>query len=205
MRSMASRGALGGLSEATLDAMTVMDAFGKDVVMIETVGAGQDEVEIASTALTTVLINTPGTGDDIQAMKAGIMEIADVLVVNKADLPGADLLVSQLKALLSPRSDREWEPPVVKVVGSSSEGIDELLEACDRHHAFLRDSNGLREAERRRARHHLISLTRTRLLADLFQYTVGETRLEDLIDAVVERRLDPHSAVDQWIDPNSIR
>ena len=98
MRSLASRGALGGLSAATLDVIALLDAFGKDVILIETVGAGQDEVEIAGTAQTTILVNMPGTGDDIQTMKAGIMEIADVLAVNKADLPGADLLVSQLRA-----------------------------------------------------------------------------------------------------------
>ena len=115
IRSLASRGALGGLSAATQDVIHVLDAYGKDVILIETVGAGQDEVDIAGAAQTTILVNTPNMGDEVQTLKAGIMEIADVLAVNKSDLPGADRMVSALKALLSLNPDRGWDPPVVRV------------------------------------------------------------------------------------------
>ncbi|MYD74917.1 MAG: methylmalonyl Co-A mutase-associated GTPase MeaB [Chloroflexi bacterium] len=118
IRSLASRGALGGLSAATQDVVHVLDAYGKDVILIETVGAGQDEVDIAGAAQTTILVNTPNMGDEVQTLKAGIMEIADVLAVNKSDLPGADRMVSALKALLSLNPDRGWDPPVVRVVAT---------------------------------------------------------------------------------------
>ena len=199
VRSFASRGALGGLAPSTLDAVTVLDAFGKDVILIETVGAGQDEVEIAGTAQTTVVLNTPGAGDDIQAMKAGIMEIADVLAVNKADLPGADTLVGQLEALLTFAPDHDWEPPIVRMVATRGEGIGDLVDACDRHGAFLRESGRLEAADRRRARYQLLALARAQLLAGLMKQAGGEDTLESLVEAVVQRRLDPHSAVDQWL------
>lgn len=199
LRSLASRGSLGGLSEGSMDVILVMDAFGKDVILIETVGAGQDEVEIAGTALTTVLVNTPGMGDDIQAMKAGIMEIADVLAVNKADLPGADILVSQLSALLSLAPAEGWDPPIIKVTATEAEGIEALIDACDKHHAYLVESGTIAESEANRARRQIVALARRRLLAQLIEHSGGQDRLDELVAAVAERQLDPHSAVDQWI------
>ncbi|MEE9276860.1 MAG: methylmalonyl Co-A mutase-associated GTPase MeaB [Dehalococcoidia bacterium] len=199
LRSLATRGSLGGLSEGTLDCIAVLDAFGKDVILIETVGAGQDEVEIAATAQTTVLINTPGMGDDIQTMKAGIMEIADILAVNKADLPGADVLMAQLRALLTFSTDRSWDPPILRLIATQGEGLAELADACDQHFAFLQESGRLQEAARGRVRQQIIGLARTQLLAGLVRHTGGEERLEGLVDSVVRRTIDPHTAVAEWI------
>ncbi len=199
IRSLASRGSLGGLSASTLDVVAVLDAFGKDVILIETVGAGQDEVEIAGTAQSTILVNTPGMGDDIQTMKAGIMEIADILAVNKADLPGADLLVSQLHALLSFSADRDWQAPIVRMVATQGDGIDSLADACEQHLAFLKQSGRLADVERRRVRHHISTLARTELLSGLLSKTGGEQRLETLVDQVIDRTIDPHTAVEAWI------
>jgi LAO/AO transport system kinase len=140
---MATRGSLGGLSEMAADAVAVLDAFGKDVVLLETVGAGQDEVEVAGAAQTTALILTPGTGDDIQTMKAGIMEIADLLVVNKADLPNTDALIAALKAHLSIGEHGDWEVPILRVVASRGTGITELADALERHRASLESSGRL--------------------------------------------------------------
>ena len=182
-----------------MDVILAMDAFGKDVILIETVGAGQDEVEIAGTAKTTILVNTPGMGDDIQTMKAGIMEIADVLAVNKADQPGADILVSQLSALLSLSPKVEWDPPILKVVATEGTGITELADACDQHHAHLQDSGRIKDSERDRSRRQILNLARRRLLSRLMEHSGGEERLAQLVSAVADRTLDPHSAVDQWI------
>ncbi len=199
IRSLASRGALGGLSAATQDVVHVLDAFGKDVILIETVGAGQDEVDIAGAAQTTILINTPNMGDEVQTLKAGIMEIADVLVVNKSDLPGADRMVSALKALLSLNPDRGWQPPVVRVVGTSGEGIERLLQACDAHFDELQSTGRLEASELERARQQITSLARANVLNRL-RTESGERRLADLSDAVAGRRLDPHSAAAAWLD-----
>ena len=199
MRSLASRGALGGLSSGTMDVILALDAFGKDVILIETVGAGQDEVEIAGTAQTTVLINTPGMGDDIQAMKAGIMEIADVLGINKADLPGAEILESQLRALLTFSAHKDWEPPIVRMVATKNEGMAALADACDRHHAYLRESGRWEAAEKRRARHQLLTEARQRLLRRIMERGGGEARFDALVTAVARRETDPHSAVDVLI------
>ena len=199
IRSLATRGALGGLSAGVADVVLLLDAFGKDIVLIETVGAGQDEVEIAGTAQTTVLVNTPGMGDDIQTMKAGIMEIADVLAVNKADLPGADILISQLQALLSLSTDKSWAPPIVRMIATERSGIADLADACDAHRDFLAQSGRLADDERDRVRRRILELTRNRLLAELLQHAGGEDRLETLVAAVVDRTLDPHAAADRWL------
>lgn len=199
MRSLASRGALGGLADATADLILVLDAFGKDVILIETVGAGQDEVEIAATAQTSVLISTPGMGDDIQTLKAGIMEIADIHAVNKADLPGADTMVSQLHALLSLAPAVEWEPPVLKLIATEEDGIVALADACERHARFLHESGRSQEAERDRVRRQLLGLARRRLLAGLLDQDGGAQRLEQIVRAVADREIDPHTAVDEWI------
>lgn len=198
IRSLASRGALGGLSAATQDVVHVLDAYGKDVVLIETVGAGQDEVEIASTAQTTVLVNTPNMGDDVQTLKAGIMEIADVLAVNKADLPGVDRMVSALKALLSLAPDRDWQPPITPLVATKSEGVEALVDACEAHHAHLAETDALAQSEASRARQQIVALARGRMLARLLS-EMGEERLVELSAAVAARTTDPHSAAEAWV------
>src|SRR5205823_316721 len=128
MRSMATRGLMGGLARSTLDVVLLLDAFGKDVVIIETVGVGQDEVEIARAADTTLVVGVPNLGDDIQAIKAGILEIADILVVNKADLPGADRLLADLRAMLQLADEREWPVPIASTVATSGSGVSDLVD-----------------------------------------------------------------------------
>ena len=199
IRSLASRGALGGLSHATLDVVAVLDASGRDVILIETVGAGQDEVEIAGAAQTTVLINTPGAGDDIQAMKAGIMEIADVLCVNKADHPGADALVGQLRALLSLGGERDWQPPIVRTIATQDEGAAELVDAIAAHHDHLAGSGALAARERDRLRRQVVAIARAELMAGLLRDEGAESRLPQILDEVAARRLDPRSAAAAWI------
>jgi LAO/AO transport system kinase len=196
MRSMAGRGALGGLAPTIDGVVAIMDAFGFDYVLIETVGAGQDEVEIAGTALTTVLVNNPGTGDDIQALKAGIIEIADILVVNKADHPGADVLVSQLRALLSLAPRGAHRPPILKTTATKGEGFAELADAIDEHYADLQSSGELAERRAVDARHQVLSLTRAILLEKIRQST-DETDIAALVHRVAARELDPHSAAEQ--------
>lgn len=203
VRSMATRGALGGLAATAGDVVAVLDAAGFDVILIETVGAGQDEVAVADAAQTTVVVNTPGTGDDIQALKAGILEIADILVVNKADLPGADLLMRQLRSLLSLRetndTNAEYEPPILATVATKNEGIAALADAITEHHRYLKTSGRLEANRRQHARRQVLALARTELLRRLLAQVEGNGRLEALIDAVARGVLDPHSAAEQLI------
>jgi LAO/AO transport system kinase len=198
MRSMATRGSLGGLSETAADAVAVLDAFGKEIVLLETVGAGQDEVEVASAAQTTVLILTPGTGDDVQTMKAGIMEIADLLVVNKADLPNADALVAALKAHLSMSEHGEWLIPILKVVAVREQGISDLADAIEKHRAYLESSGQLEQALRERAHHQVVAATQTEALRRILR--ANGSLLDELVSAVAERNLDPHSAAEKLVD-----
>ncbi len=199
VRSMASRGALGGLAPTIDDAVAVMDAFGFPYVFIETVGAGQDEVEIAGTALTTVLVNNPGTGDDIQALKAGIIEIADVLVVNKADRPGADVLVSQLRALLSLAPSEGREVPILSTVATTGDGVPELVDAIDGHRAWLDSSGELAEHRRQEARHQVLSVAQ-RMLLERIRAATSEDTLGALVAQVADRSLDPKSAAEKLIE-----
>ncbi|MCC6381779.1 MAG: methylmalonyl Co-A mutase-associated GTPase MeaB [Dehalococcoidia bacterium] len=196
VRSMASRGALGGLAPSIDDVVSIMDAFGFDYVLIETVGAGQDEVEIAGTALTTILVNNPGTGDDIQAMKAGIIEIADILVVNKADHPGADVLVSQLQALLSLAPAGSRRPPILKTTAIRGEGIAELADAVAGHRAGLEHSGELEQQRAADARHQVLAIARAILLERIRRAT-PEEELDGLVRRVAARELDPHTAAEE--------
>jgi LAO/AO transport system kinase len=196
VRSMASRGALGGLAPTIDDVVSVMDAFGFDYVLIETVGAGQDEVEIAGTALTTILVNNPGTGDDIQAMKAGIIEIADILVVNKADHPGADVLVSQLQALLSLAPKEMRRPPIIKTTAIKAEGFEKLAEAIAAHRDYLESSGELARQRAADARHQVLSIARA-ILIERIRRSTPEAELASLVERVAARELDPHTAAEE--------
>ena len=198
MRSMASRGAIGGLAPTIDDVVAVLDAFGFDFILIETVGAGQDEVEIAGTALTTVLVNNPGTGDDIQALKAGIIEIADVLVVNKADHPGADVLVSQLQALLSLAPAGSRRPPIIKTTAVKGEGMEALAEAIDAHRQELESSGQLEEQRAIDARHQVLGIARA-ILLERIRVSTSDDELDALVRRVAARDLDPHSAAEALV------
>jgi LAO/AO transport system kinase len=194
IRSMATRGHLGGLSRSTADVVTVLDAAGYDVVLVETVGVGQDEVEIVAQAETTVVVTVPGLGDEIQAIKAGILEIADVLVVNKADREGADRSVRDLRSMLELRGHEARTVEIVKTVASSGAGIDELLAAVGRHRA-LGDEQGGGPSGRRRKRAEA-------MLGEVIQDRMRKAAARalaahpELIEQVASRTLDPYTATD---------
>jgi LAO/AO transport system kinase len=199
VRSMATRGELGGLAPMTAEVAAVLDAAGKDLIFVETVGAGQDEVEVASAAETTVLVLTPATGDDVQAMKAGIMEVADVLVVNKADLPGADALVGQLQAMTAHASRGRLEVPIVRTVATKATGAVELADAIEQHHSKLAASGELEQLRVERALRQLLAAARQRLLAELLETNKRDGRLESLVRAVAARELDPYEAAQRLV------
>jgi LAO/AO transport system kinase len=198
IRSMATRGSLGGPARATSDVASVLDAAGRDIVLIETVGVGQDEVDIARLADVTLVLLVPGMGDDVQTIKAGIMEIADIFVINKADHPGADRLNQEIRAMLSisPRADN-WTPPIVHTVASQGAGSNELLAAIDQYMEF-QQAGGL--AERRRAKHW-----RDRLLERVVTDLLGSGILDEYATRVSARQADPYSVVEEIIDKIDLR
>jgi LAO/AO transport system kinase len=199
MRSMATRGNLGGLAPSTAGVVTALDAFGKDMVLVETVGAGQDEVEVAAMADTTVVVLTPGSGDDVQAMKAGIMEIADILVVNKSDLPNADLLVRQLRSIIE-ATHGERMTPIVRTAGALGDGVADLADALDEHRDYIA-SSGVRDTHRRdQARHQVLALARQRLIDRVITTHGNDGKLAGLVEQVAARQMDPHTAADKLIE-----
>jgi len=221
IRSMANRGSLGGLAAATGDVARVLDAAGFDIVLIETVGAGQSEVDIARTAYTTVVVDAPGLGDDVQAIKAGILEIADILVVNKADRPGAENTVRALRAMLElghrlrsaghhgpllnhgdalpePALDL-WTVPILKTVATEKSGLDELADAIERHRAYLRESGLYEERARQGVQAELATRLREELLARLLDER-SPAAVADVIERILARRLDPGSAVRELLN-----
>jgi LAO/AO transport system kinase len=197
IRSMASRGHLGGLSWTTPQALRVLDAAGCDVVLIETVGVGQSEVEIAGLADTTVVLLAPGMGDGIQAAKAGILEIGDLYVVNKADRDGADQVRRELRSMLALADAPEgaWRPPIVKTVAAKGEGLDEVAAELDRHRAWLEESGELEERRTRRARDEVEAIAVTALRAR-WGDVHGRSELDELAAAVVRGESDPYTAAD---------
>jgi LAO/AO transport system kinase len=202
VRSMATRGTLGGLSKATADTVKVLDAFGKDFIIIETVGVGQDEVDIVRTADTTLLISVPGLGDDIQALKAGIMEIGDIFVVNKADREGADRVVTELSLMLdlSPAKSA-WRPPVIKTVGTLGEGIAELAEKILAHRKFLEEGEGLVKKRNIRAREEIINLIEKEISKYIHKMLKYDVAFDEVIDQVVARKKDPYSYAQTVTEP----
>jgi LAO/AO transport system kinase len=200
IRSMATRGNLGGLARATVDAVAILDAAGFEKVIVETVGVGQDEVEIVKTADVSVVVLVPGMGDDIQAIKAGIMEIGDVFVINKADRDGVLRAEKELEALLSlaHRPDM-WMPPIVKTVATESRGLEELAAAVESYREFQRTASGAHGRRGAVARWRILELLRERLLARALEEDGTRERLESLAAEVAEKRRDPYSAVEELI------
>jgi LAO/AO transport system kinase len=201
IRSMASRGHLGGLSWTTPQALRVLDAAGCEVVLVETVGVGQSEVEIAGLADTTVVLLAPGMGDGIQAAKAGILEIGDVFVVNKADREGADATVRDIRHMISLGDRTEpglWRPPVVKTVAAKGEGVDEVMEALDKHVAWMEKTGALRERRVRRAGDEIESIALQQLRARMGDLRHGNG-VDELAAEVVDGRTDPYAAADQVV------
>ncbi len=201
IRSMASRGHLGGLAWSTPQALRVLDAAGCDVILVETVGVGQSEVEIAGMADTTMVLMAPGMGDGIQAAKAGILEIGDLYVVNKADRDGADQVRRDLRSMLAlaERPEGAWKPPIVKTVAHRGEGLDELAAEIDRHRAWLESSGELERRRRRRARDEIEAIAVT-ALRRRWGDVHGRSELDDLAAAVVAGATDPYSAADELLD-----
>jgi GTPase len=199
IRSMATRGHLGGLARSTGDAALVLDAAGKDVIIIETVGVGQDEVDIIRTADVSIVTLVPGTGDEVQALKAGIMEIADIFVVNKADREGADRLVSAVETNLGLHTyaSGEWRPPVVKTVATSGAGIPELVAAIGQ---FRAHSDGAQAARRKtRSEYRLRELVSHRFMEHLEREVLGSGELASMVDRIAARDLDPYTAANELL------
>jgi len=192
IRSMATRGHPGGLALATFDAVRVLDAMGMDIVFVETVGAGQSEVEIASRAHTTVVVEMPLTGDAVQTMKAGLLEIGDIYVVNKVDLADADTLVANLKFQLQARDG--WTPPIVRTSALQEQGVDELAHAIDRHREFLRSSHLWEKREIARARQEILENARRFLASRIGDVRSVGAAFDRLAQKVVSRSLDPQAA-----------
>src|SRR6476659_2340259 len=200
IRSMASRGSLGGLSEATLQAALLMDASGKDEVYLETVGVGQAEVDIIDHADTVVLALMPGSGDSIQALKAGVMEIPDVIVVNKADHPLTDTMVREIRGVLSLGPKTSWRVPIVRTKAATGEGVEELAERIDEHRRHIIEEGTLEERRRRNLRNEVMELATVRLRRRLEESVREDESLKELLDEVVARRLDPASAATKLLD-----
>ena len=202
IRSLATRGQLGGLSRATSDSARVLDAMGKDVILIETVGVGQDEVEICRLAHTTVVVVVPGLGDDIQAIKAGILEVADLFAVNKSDREGADRTVRDLRSMLelshAVGKEAGHEIAIVKCVASRNEGVAEVWSAIEAHYQFLKSGPGLVERETQRAKNELVEVLRDRLLSVALEKLAQEgAHLDDLALRIARREIDPYSVADE--------
>jgi LAO/AO transport system kinase len=200
IRSMATRGCLGGLARATTDVATVLDASGKDLVLIETVGVGQDEVDIVRLADVTVVILVPGMGDDVQTIKAGIMEIADIFVINKSDREGADRVEREIRAMqtLAIRSDK-WTPTIVKTVAVEGKGVPELAAAIANYEQFLRKQGLLLKKKISNWRERLIEMLREALLQRLLSERLPEGKIESLAVEIAEHRRDPYSLVEEIV------
>ncbi len=195
IRSMATRGSLGGLARATSDVVKVLDAAGYDRILIETVGAGQAEVDIAKTAHTTIVVEAPGFGDDIQAIKAGILEIADVFAVNKADREGADSTVTALEMMLDLNGTEpgQWRPPIVKTVAIRGDGVAELVDRVEEHYEHLRQSGLLARKEAERVRDELVALVQHELTEALLA-SLRPGELDEWVRRVASREADPYAA-----------
>jgi LAO/AO transport system kinase len=194
IRSMANRGALGGLSEAALQAALLMDASGRDTVLLETVGVGQAEVDIIDHADTVVLVLQPGSGDSIQALKAGVMEIPDVIVVNKADHPLTDTMVREIKGILALGGHRDWTVPIVRAEAVRNVGIEELAEKLAEHRAHIEAQGTLSERRRRNLMSEVLAIATNRMRRELEQSIADDDQVRELLDRVVSRELDPASA-----------
>jgi LAO/AO transport system kinase len=222
---MSARGSLGGLSTATTDAVKALDAFGKDKIIVETVGAGQNEVEIVKTADTVAVLVPPGSGDDVQMLKAGILEIADVFVVNKADVDGADRTVKELQEMVHMRDaspmaghhgadaidlgaervpdedDEEWTPPIVETVAKTGDGVEEFLDVLEEHVAWLRETGEIEEQARQRYAAEIRTLLREDAASLVEEELDGRGGLDAHVRAVLDRETDPYGVADEVLDP----
>jgi LAO/AO transport system kinase len=200
IRSMASRGALGGLSEATLQAALLMDASGKDDVFIETVGVGQAEIDIVDHGDTIVLVLMPGSGDSIQALKAGVMEIPDIIVVNKADHPMTDTMIREIRGVLSLGPSASWRVPIIRTEAAKAEGVAELAEKVAEHRAHIEAEGTLDERRARNLRNEVLELAASRMRRSLEAAVGDDSSVRELLDRVVRREIDPASAAKELLE-----
>jgi GTPase len=200
IRSMGTRGHLGGLAEATLQALLLLDAAGKELVFLETVGAGQSEVEVIGIADTIVLVLMPGSGDSVQALKAGIMEIPDVIAINKMDHPGAKTMVNEVRSILSLDRERSWRPPIVLTEATRGENVAELWEKIDEHRALLEADGQLEERRRKNLAGEVFAVASGRAKAHLEEAVAHDPELRRLLDEVQSRELDPLTAVKEIME-----
>ncbi|HUZ99525.1 MAG TPA: methylmalonyl Co-A mutase-associated GTPase MeaB [Gaiellaceae bacterium] len=200
IRSMGTRGHLGGLAEATLQALLVLDAAGKDVVFLETVGAGQSEVEVIGIADTVVLVLMPGSGDSVQALKAGIMEIPDVIAINKMDHPAAKTMLNEVRSILALDRDSDWRPPIILTEATRGEGVPELWEKIAAHRAHLEESGQLDERRRNNLAGEVFAVASARAKTHLENAVSDDPELRRLLDEVQRRELDPLTAVREILD-----
>ena len=201
IRSMATRGALGGLARATQDAIDLLDAAGFDTILLETVGVGQDEVDVVACVQTCCVVLVPGLGDGVQALKAGIMEVADLFIINKADRDGADQVEQEIEGLksLGPIGlDPAWDPPVTRTVASTGEGVEALLAAIRTHEVWLKQGDGLARKAKARAKLRLEALLAEEATRRA-KARAGQERMASLIDRIAERKLDPYAAVEELL------
>ena len=206
IRSMATRGFLGGLAKATNDVVDLLDAAGFDIVLVETVGVGQDEVEVIRTVQTNMVVLVPGMGDDIQAIKAGIMEIGDIFVVNKADRPGADKTVTEVTMMMSLVEEHgDWVPPIVKTVASKSEGIGDVDAAMQKHFDYLQSSGELDRRNRERVRIRVETHLKEKFMDRLIGGSMPRADYEQLLDDVLRKRNNPHDAAEGMLNRVNFR
>ncbi|NLJ33099.1 MAG: methylmalonyl Co-A mutase-associated GTPase MeaB [Firmicutes bacterium] len=206
IRSMGTRGSLGGLAKAAHSAIEILDAAGMDYVFVETVGVGQSEVDIVRIADTTMVTLVPGLGDEIQTIKAGVLEIADVFVVNKADRPGADQVALQLEMMLDLNTkEKKWRPPVLSTVANAGEGIAALLEGVEQHYQYLHESGELRGRRRARYRAEIMAIVEEGLRDRLLTFWSGEGKINTVVEEVIARRKDPYSAATELLQPFSVK
>jgi LAO/AO transport system kinase len=200
IRSMATRNNPGGIAKATKDAVKILDASGKDVIIVETVGAGQSEVEIIKVAQTIIVIHAPGLGDEIQAIKAGMMEIADIFVVNKADRENADKTVMDIQAMLQlDNEEKAWTPPIIKTVALTGEGVPQLIEKIEEHWRYLQ-KGALHKRSLEKAEAELVEAIKEKVTSSIIEKLKLEKRFEEILRRIVEREIDPASAAEKLLN-----
>lgn len=199
IRSMGTRGSLGGLSRKTADAVKLMDAFGLDVILIETVGVGQSEVDIVKNADTTLVVLVPGLGDDIQAIKAGILEIGDVFCINKCDRDGADRLNVEIEMMLDLGEVQNWRPPIERTIANKDQGVAEVVAALGEHRKYLEESGLLEERRRERARSEMLEMIHDRISRHIEENISSTGEFSDCVEDVFERKTDPFTVVDSIV------
>jgi LAO/AO transport system kinase len=205
IRSMGTRGNLGGLSHATNDAIKILDAFGKDIILVETVGAGQSEVDIIKSAHTVILIEMPGLGDEIQTIKAGILEIGDIFVVNKADRDGVERTISELNMMLdyNPELDKEgsWRPPVLKAIARDNIGLDDIYNSITDHLEYLHKSGNFELKQLDKCKEEFTEILKNNLSTYILNKAISRGEFDELVDAIVKRQIDPYTASEKLLDP----